>query len=348
MSNHALVIQSAGDAEVVKVSIPKLRDEYIIIKVKAVAVNPTDVLHIDYFASPGARIGCDYAGVVEQVGSAVAKSLAKGDRVAGFAHGSNAVHHEDGTFADYITAKGDLLVRIPDNMSFEQAAGLGVGVTTVGQALYQSLGLPTPDAPAKEKLPILIYGGSTATGALAIQFAKLSGLEVITTASPKHFDYVKSLGADAAFDYNSETVIQDIKHASAGQLKYALDTISKESSAKITVGAFGDEGGVYTTLLPIPAELVASINDKVTAKFTLAYSSIGEAFEFGQPFPANPEDFTFARKFWVLTEKLLDEGKIQVHKPSVNDGGQGLSGVLKGISLIREGKVSGRKLIYTV
>ncbi|KAK7421197.1 Zinc-binding oxidoreductase alcohol dehydrogenase [Neonectria punicea] len=331
MSNHAI-----------------LRDDYIIVNVKAVAINPSDVLHVDYFASPGARVGCDYAGVVEQVGSAVTKALAKGDRVAGVAHGSNAVHHEDGAFAEHITAKGDLLLRIPDNVSFEEAAGLGVGVTTVGQALYQSLGLPTPDAPAKEKFPVLIYGGSTATGALAIQFAKLSGLEVITTASPKHFDDVKSLGADAVFDYNSETVIQDIKNATKGQLKYALDTISKESSAKITVGAFSDDGGIYTTLLPLPAELIASINDKVTAKFTLAYSAVGEAFEFGQPFAANLNDFAFASKFWILAERLLGEGRIKVHKPSVNDGGPGLSGALKGISLVREGKISGRKLVYTL
>ena len=58
-------------------------------------------------------------------------------------------------------------------MSFEEAATLGVGVTTVGQALYQSLGLPYPTEPTKEKVHLLIYGGSTATGTLAIQYAKL-------------------------------------------------------------------------------------------------------------------------------------------------------------------------------
>lgn len=70
-------------------------------------------------------------------------------------------------------AKGAVQLKIPDSLSFEEAATLGLGTTTVGQALYQSLGLPLPDQPAKEKFPILIYGGSTATGTLAIQFAKL-------------------------------------------------------------------------------------------------------------------------------------------------------------------------------
>jgi NADPH:quinone reductase-like Zn-dependent oxidoreductase len=72
---------------------------------------------------------------------------------------------------------------------------------SVGQGLYQSLQLPLPteSAGSAEKTTILIYGGSTATGSLAIQYAKLSGLTVVTTCSPKNFDYVKSLGAGVFF-----------------------------------------------------------------------------------------------------------------------------------------------------
>jgi NADPH:quinone reductase-like Zn-dependent oxidoreductase len=62
-------------------------------------------------------------------------------------------------------------MKIPDNVSDEQACTLGVGITTVGQGLYQSLGLPLPlQGNAKGQL-LLVYGGSTATGSLAIQFA---------------------------------------------------------------------------------------------------------------------------------------------------------------------------------
>ncbi|KAF4783610.1 TOXD protein [Colletotrichum scovillei] len=295
-SNHAIVIQGAGKASVVEASIPKLRDDYLIVKVKAVALNPTDILHIDLFAVTGARVGCDYAGIVEEVGSKVAKPFKKGDRIAGVAHGSNAVHHEDGTFAEYITVKGDLQLRIPDNVTFEEAATLGVGVTTVGQGLYQSLGLPYIDQPSTEKLPVLIYGGSTATGALAIQ----------------------KLGADVILDYKSATVVEDIKKSAGGKLKHVLDCISSESSADISVKAIAEDGGVYSTLRPVPAELVSAINSK------------------------------FGSKFWADTERLLGEGKIVAHKPTVNEGGSGLEGVLKGLDLVRQGKVSGTKLVYVV
>lgn len=77
-----------GDAKVVSdIPIPKVRDEWIIVKVVAVALNPTDWMHIDRLDEKGTIIGCDYAGVVEEVGSAVTNGLKKGDRVSGFTHG---------------------------------------------------------------------------------------------------------------------------------------------------------------------------------------------------------------------------------------------------------------------
>jgi NADPH:quinone reductase-like Zn-dependent oxidoreductase len=76
------------------------------------------------------QIGCDAAGIVEEVGGKVTKSLKKGDRVTGFVHGGNEVNHEDGAFQNYIVAKGDILIKIPDNLSFEEASTLGVGITT--------------------------------------------------------------------------------------------------------------------------------------------------------------------------------------------------------------------------
>lgn len=65
------------------------------------------------------------------------------------------------------------LAKIPEGMSWEDAASMGAGVTTIGQALYHELKLPWPTAPTKEPIPILINGGSTASGTLAIQYAAL-------------------------------------------------------------------------------------------------------------------------------------------------------------------------------
>lgn len=80
---------------------------------------------------------------------------------------------EDGAFAEYAMVKDGLLAKIPERMGFEETASMGAGVTTIGQALYHNLKLPWPTEPVKAPFPILIYGGSTASGTLAIQYAKL-------------------------------------------------------------------------------------------------------------------------------------------------------------------------------
>jgi NADPH:quinone reductase-like Zn-dependent oxidoreductase len=69
-------------------------------------------------------------------------------------------------------------MHIPEHVSWDEAATVGVAIGTVGLALYKFLGLPLPgsEKPASishDAAPILIYGGSTATGSIAIQFAKL-------------------------------------------------------------------------------------------------------------------------------------------------------------------------------
>jgi len=347
--NHAVVVQKPGEARIQETSVPKLRDDYILVKTKAVALNPTDYKHVDFLTSKGARIGCDYSGIVEEVGPKVTKPFKKGDRVCGFCHGGNEMNHEDGAFGEHITAKGDVQIHVPENLTFEEAGTLGVGVTTVGQGLYQSLQLPLPNKPATQKTYLLIYGGSTATGSLAIQYAKLSGLTVAVTCSPRNFDYVKSLGADAVFDYNSATCSKDINTWSQDSIHHAFDCISEGSSPSITIHAMSSQGGIYSTLLPVPESDVRKLNPKVQYKTTLAYTVLGEFFKFGpQDMPGKPEDFEFGKMFWELSRELLKQGKVKVHRLSLNKYGKGFEGVLKGMDAMRQGKVSGEKLVFTV
>lgn len=79
----AVVSPAKGEVEVQSVPIPQLKDGFILVNVKAVALNPTDWKSIDMGLAEGTRVGCDYAGVVEQVGPGVSKTFEKGDRVCG-------------------------------------------------------------------------------------------------------------------------------------------------------------------------------------------------------------------------------------------------------------------------
>ena len=87
-------------------------------------------------------------------------------------------------------------------------------------------------------------------GQFAIQFAKLGGFRVITTASPKNFDLVKGLGADEVFDYRDEKVIENIRAATSNALDIAVDTISEGKTPEQVAGAIGDKGGRVAIVLP--------------------------------------------------------------------------------------------------
>jgi len=217
-------------------------------------------------------------------------------------------------------------------------------------ALYQILELPLPPSTASKNFPVLIYGGSTATGSLAIQFAKLSGCQVLTTCSPHNFDYVKSLGADAVFDYNSQTCVKDIKDFTDDNLAYVLDCISERGAPEICLGAMSDAlNGRYASIGPVPAEKVAAFNPNVDHTLVLGQRAFGhDIIMRGRTLPADPASLYFAKMFWELTRQLLEEGKIKVHNFSVNEGGKGLTGVLSGLKLLKERKVSAKKLVYTL
>ena len=115
-----------------------------------------------------------------------------------------------------------------------------------------------------------------------------------------------------------------------------------EDSSRFCDNALSTEGGDYSSLLPVKLE-----RENVKDRFTLAYTVIGEGFDFGpNPFPAKPEDKAFAEGFLPIAEKILADGKFKVHPPKVLPGG--LKGVLEGLQAMKEGKVSGEKLVYNV
>ncbi|KIW02565.1 uncharacterized protein PV09_06020 [Verruconis gallopava] len=327
--------------------IPALRPDYVTVKTMAVALNPTDWKHIG-FVDDVCTIGCDFAGIVEEVGSAVSRPWKKGDRVFGFVHGGNVVHGEDGAFGEYLTAKGDLLMRIPDHMTFEDASTMGVGIITCGQGLYQQMGLPWPgtaESSRDGRQQILIYGGSSATGMHGIQFAKLSGFEVITTSSPRNFELLKSLGADYVFDYNSPSCAADIKKLTNDKLMYAWDTISAGISVQICAEALSSTGNpTYGSILVV----TDFPRNDVRMTYSLGYTVVGEYFRFraGREFAASAEDFEFGKKWVVFAEKLVAEGKIKPPRKDLRSGG--LERIFDGLKDLQEGRVSGSKIVYRI
>lgn len=79
-----------------------------------------------------------------------------------------------GAFAQYVGATDIVLMKIPDHMSIEEGASLGTGIGTIGLALFHNLQVPAyPTKPASEEKTVLVYGGSTASGTIALQLLRL-------------------------------------------------------------------------------------------------------------------------------------------------------------------------------
>jgi NADPH:quinone reductase-like Zn-dependent oxidoreductase len=315
------------------------------VKTVAVALNPSDHKMGTTFPTPGAVIGMDFSGIVASIHPGTETDLHVGDRVCGMVHGSNPGDLTNGAFAEYVRVRPSLLLRVPGGLPMEQAASLGVGLMTNVMALWDPSALAltaTPESPAEKPFPVLVYGGSTATGTLATQLLQLSGLEPIATCSPRNFNLVHDRGAGTTVDYMRPDVVEEIKTRAGGRLKYAYDCIADPASVAHCYAALGRTGGRYVSLEMVPEEL--RTRRAVRAKVVLGYEGLGEdvLLSKGYESTADPEKLALAVKFFRVFQRLLDEGMLKTHPIRKLEGG--LPGVVQGLQLLKSGSVSGEKL----
>ena len=99
-------------------------------------------------------------------------------QVCGTVFGNNPDQLDNGAFAEFVAVPGDLVLKVPAGMSLQTAATLPMGLVTAGMSLYLELKLPLPvvhpaPEPAEKQTYVLVYGGSTATGRIAIQLLRM-------------------------------------------------------------------------------------------------------------------------------------------------------------------------------
>ena len=176
-TQKAIVANANGRPEIAtEAPCPPFRPEgdQVFVRTEAVAINPSDTKMVGDFLNPGGVFGADYAGTVVAVGEEV-QGVQVGDRIGGAQYSMHAGMPEYGAFGEYNVTNGAIWYKIPPSMSIEAGASLGAGISTAGMAI-RALGLPLTGAlpPQAASSPfVLVYGGSTATGTLAIQLLKL-------------------------------------------------------------------------------------------------------------------------------------------------------------------------------
>ena len=211
-------------------------------------------------------IGSDVAGYIDQVGENVPEGKwSVGGRVAGLLQGgtqtplppltregmnydipgflpATSANARPGGFAAYAILDADLAIRIPDDISFDEAATVPLCGLTAAQALFDRLRLPPPFdfsesqfKPSEDnaKPTLLIYSASTSLGLFTLELARLlrtpsgSPYNIIATASPKHHGKLKALGAHAVYDYNDAAWAEKVKAEWPHGIDYAVDCISE-------------------------------------------------------------------------------------------------------------------------
>ena len=131
VSQKVLVASGPGKLELRRnFPIPALDDDQVLVKIHAVALNLADWKTLDNPIFPPGIHGCDFARTITQkIGKSVRADLKQGDRVAGFLMQADPHYPNNGAFAEYVAAVGDLLIKIPESMSYTQAATLPTGTT---------------------------------------------------------------------------------------------------------------------------------------------------------------------------------------------------------------------------
>ena len=244
----AIIYRSYGGPEILEIAdlpIPKIRSGTLLVRVFSTSVNPIDWKIASGNYRPFMRAnfpqipGFDIAGEVVSLSSDV-EGFAPGTRVHGRLSESIAN-------SEYVLAKSDELVRIPDDMDFATAAGLPLAGMTALQALRKG-GMNLTGAHQR----ILILGASGGVGHFAVQIARAAGATVIGVCSKPNVSFVESLGAHQIIDYTSSNPYRDLSPCDI-----IFDCVGQYSNSWLKHLKYG---GKYVSVVPSSALILASLN----------------------------------------------------------------------------------------
>lgn len=346
------------------------RSKEILVRNRAVAINPNDWLmqSIGGLAYPWLKypfiLGSDIAGEIVAVGVAVTR-FKIGDRVLGHAVGADKSRNDpaEGAFQEYTILLDHMASPIPDSLTFEQAAVLPLALSTAACGLFQKdqLALNHPSAdPEPSGKTLIVWGGSTSVGSNAIQLAVAAGYDVVTTASPKNFAYVKNLGARAVFDYRSPTAVADIiawlkGRSIAGAIAIGLG--STDACLDIVDGCEGNKFVAQATppisfekaplghgrlrwLIPTMARMIAA---NLALMLKARRRGIGVKFIFGTTLIGNDVGKMI---YGAFLPEALRQGRY-VAAPEAFVFGQGLARIPAAIEAQKQG-LSAQKLVVSL
>jgi NADPH2:quinone reductase len=219
----AVIAEGPGGPEVLKlaeVEKPAPADGEILVRVRACGLNPVDYKIRQGYLSSGKKYpaiyGFDVSGVVEEAGSGVT-AFSPGDEVFYYAD-----LDKPGAYAEFHTARAEIVRRKPETLTHVESASLPLAGTTAWQGLFKQARLTFGET-------VVILGSAGGVGSMAVQMAAWCGARVIAVCSGGNAEYVKTLGADHVIDYRLVDVAGAVLEITDGKgADVALDTVGGE------------------------------------------------------------------------------------------------------------------------
>lgn len=185
---------------------PQIKDDEVLIKVEATALNRADTLQRkgSYPPPPGASPfpGLECSGIIEQVGKNVTRWKV-GDQVCALLAG--------GGYAEKVAVPAGQVLAVPPGISVKDAAALPEVACTVWSTVFMMSRLSAGET-------FLVHGGSSGIGTFAIQIAKYYGAKVFVTAgADEKLAFCKDLGADVCINYKTEDFVAWVKEETTGK-----------------------------------------------------------------------------------------------------------------------------------
>jgi NADPH2:quinone reductase len=210
---------------------PQCRPGDLLVRVAAAGINPTDWKEMEGFLvnfyppyEPRWAPGFDGAGIVEEVGEAVA-DFKPGDRVVLM---SDRRGGQCGTFAEYVRVSEKLAAKAPASISLTETASIPIAGLTAYQALFRDdMGAVKPGQ------SLLIHGASGGLGSFATCFARASGVRVAATCRPANEGYLRELGAELTIDYTQGAIADALKRWAPSGTDVVIDTVSGGTQADL-------------------------------------------------------------------------------------------------------------------
>jgi NADPH:quinone reductase-like Zn-dependent oxidoreductase len=246
--------------EMVEMPIPNIKNNEVLINVKAISLNPHDISarNGEYKLFMNRKfpkiMGIDFSGIITAIGDEV-KNFKVGDEVFGYEPSLNK-----GTASEYITVSEKFLAIKPKIVNFEEASILGCVYLCALQTMRDKCQLKKGDK-------VVIYGASGGVGTATIQLAKYYGAEVTAVAHSSSENYCKTQGADYVEAYDKSDVFASQKKYDVFFQVFGKDTAFYDKAKEIL-----KPNGSFICLIPLPKYILKILFAKPKFKFTLVKS----------------------------------------------------------------------------